>query len=324
MASPNSSVFFPLSETIPSLPEWGDPAKWTSASGVQSWEGSCRGVKVDSLSHRTVSLLLELLECDVGMIVGAVDSAGHLEMTLVPSRGFSLPDGVASCQRVEMDQTMAGLGWATQSTVVSADVASDQRFSDPLLSQLAVVSGVMVPVTIGQQPHQLLGLLRRNDREITAEEIALIESLAQLLASQIQRGTVAADEAASACPSVPVLSDPKTLLASTPTVKEMVSRMQAERRVSPRHEYRRQQWIGPIGCGVMPRREDYFPVECVDISTGGFAFYLDKPPTFNALVVILDMHQPPLYVAARIVHVRKRTQDSRVVYEVGCQFVVRL
>jgi hypothetical protein len=219
---------------------------------------------------------------------------------------------------------MAGAAWTSHSSVVSADVASDHRFLDPTLRQLGVVAALMVPVKVGQQPHQLIGLLRRRDGAFTAEEVALVESIAQPLACRTERWPAGDHVPPTAWPArESEVADPTMQLATTPAIQDTLSQLQADRRVSPRHDFRRQQWIGPIACGVLPRREDYFAVECVDISTGGFAFYLDRTPSFNSLIVILDMHHPPLYVAARVVHLRKPSHRPNL-FEVGCQFIVRL
>lgn len=279
-----------------------------------------------SLIRSTVSLLVDLLEADLGAMVESSSDGRQLEMTFITPSDTDRSGGTTAPSLVDIDRTMAGIAWSSQSSVVCADVTSDQRFSDSTLRRMGIVAGMLVPIKVAPPSRRLIGVFRRRGQGFTAEEVNLVESLASPLAYRIGGGRQSGENVAPQNWSavVPEVADPEMRLATGPAIQSTLSRIQAERRISPRHDYQRRQWIGPIGCGVLPRREEYFPVECVDISTGGFAFLIDRPPTFNSLVVILDMQQPPIYVAARIVHVRKRSQNSRPIFEIGCQFVVRL
>jgi hypothetical protein len=74
----------------------------------------------------------------------------------------------------------------------------------------------------------------------------------------------------------------------------------------------------------MPSEEDFFEVECRDLSGGGMSFCLDERPEFERLVIALG--RPPLviYFSACVVHVAPVDQEDGTRYRVGCHFQERV
>lgn len=96
-----------------------------------------------------------------------------------------------------------------------------------------------------------------------------------------------------------------------------------ERRRRPRLEYAFVQRVGPLIHGRRPHPRRFFQVECKDISTGGFSFYLDELPDFYEMVVALGPQGDETLIQARVAHVREIECDDGVRYLIGCRFVER-
>jgi PAS domain S-box-containing protein len=74
--------------------------------------------------------------------------------------------------------------------VVTDDLAHERRFSDLLLRNLGVVSGLTVPLYLGKQPLGTLGGYSRRRRLFTTEEVAFAETIGYLLTASIAREKV--------------------------------------------------------------------------------------------------------------------------------------
>jgi len=98
----------------------------------------------------------------------------------------------------------------------------------------------------------------------------------------------------------------------------------AERRTSPRKEYRYTQSIAPIYGGVIPSRNRFFSVKCCDISAGGVSFFLDEAPDFKDLVVALGQSPSLTHFTARVARVVEKSEGNRTRYLVGCRFTGRV
>jgi len=132
-----------------------------------------------------------------------------------------------------------------------------------------------------------------------ALETAPAQVPAETAAAQVPVGTAAAD---------PILS----------------ANSGAERRRSFRRAYRYRQAIAPMTSGAMPARWEFFEVDCWDLSLGGIAFFLDRSPNFESLVVALGRPPALSYLTARVVRVAHMEQHGRMRYLVGCRFLERV
>lgn len=97
-----------------------------------------------------------------------------------------------------------------------------------------------------------------------------------------------------------------------------------EQRTSPRRAFHYYQLIAPMFDQRIPRRPEFFPVECRDISAGGIAFLFDRRPDFETLVVILGRPPAENYFTARVVRVAEDRHDGKLKYVIGCQFTGRV
>jgi PAS domain S-box-containing protein len=91
-------------------------------------------------------------------------------------------------------------------------------------------------------------------------------------------------------------------------------------RSSPRRTFRCRQRIAPTFGGQLPGPDDFFEVECKDISAGGIAIRLNCPPDFETLVVALGKPPRESYVSARVVRCAPAGRDGEAGYVVGCCF----
>jgi len=95
-------------------------------------------------------------------------------------------------------------------------------------------------------------------------------------------------------------------------------------RKSPRRVYEYRQIIAPVLGDAMPLADDFFPVECRDISAGGIAFYLNRQPEFKALVVGLGRPPKVTYFTAEVIHFEKVEHRGQERYLLGCHFTGRV
>jgi PAS domain S-box-containing protein len=97
-----------------------------------------------------------------------------------------------------------------------------------------------------------------------------------------------------------------------------------ERRTSRRRAYPFAQRIAPWSGDAPPSPRQFFRVHCKDISEGGIAFFMDRLPDFEDLVMALG-HPPKLtHITARVVRVAGVEHNGRHRYLVGCRFTGRL
>ena len=95
-------------------------------------------------------------------------------------------------------------------------------------------------------------------------------------------------------------------------------------RSSPRKKYTCNQRIGPMHGGLLPTTDEYFNVECNDISKGGISFYLKRPPGCEQFAVVLGQKPKITILAAKVVNTKEVEHDDQQMYLVGCQFIDRI
>ncbi|MBS0207640.1 MAG: PilZ domain-containing protein [Planctomycetes bacterium] len=97
-----------------------------------------------------------------------------------------------------------------------------------------------------------------------------------------------------------------------------------ERRNRLRQSYPTVQLIAPYRQGVLPKREDFRPVQCQDLSTGGFSFYLAELPDFDRLVVALATSSQSIHLTAAVAHSRPAESNEGPLFLIGCRFLGRV
>ena len=98
----------------------------------------------------------------------------------------------------------------------------------------------------------------------------------------------------------------------------------AEKRSSPRREFRYLQRIAPIVDGHVPEDDEFIKVVCCDISAGGFSFLTSKPPEYEELVISLGSPPNDRKVIAKVVRIVKTEENGQLMRQVGCQFIGRV
>ena len=95
-------------------------------------------------------------------------------------------------------------------------------------------------------------------------------------------------------------------------------------RTSPRRNYQYRQTVAPMFGRELPPQTKFFEVECKDISAGGIAFYLDRPPDFENVVVALGRPPAQTHFTARVVRIATLRRDGKRCYLIGCRFTGRV
>ncbi len=282
--------------------------------------------QLSDLLETAASLVARLLDADLGGVSEVVDSGTALRMTVASPGNCEWEEGrTVEELPLEMSKSMAGCAISKGGTVLVSDLAADNRFSEEFLQRQGVVSAMTVPVQLIDEPLGALAAYRTEQRAFTADDARFVEAIGQLLSSLVAR--FSAEEVLkkrrSTTGSKGVLRSVEIALAggigaeATPDVGE-------EARSSERHQYAHGQLIARMINGKLPAPADFFEVDCRDLSAGGFSFYLDNPPDFDALVVALGRRSALSHFAARVAHVAKVQHDNRQQYLIGCQFTERV
>ncbi len=96
-----------------------------------------------------------------------------------------------------------------------------------------------------------------------------------------------------------------------------------EQRQSVRRSYQYSQRVAPMYGARPPSRDEFFEVQCNDISAGGLSFFLDRAPAFDKLIVALGKEPALTFFTAEVVRVASVQRDGPKVYLVGCRFTGR-
>jgi hypothetical protein len=75
---------------------------------------------------------------------------------------------------------------------------------------------------------------------------------------------------------------------------------------------------------LFPQVDEYFNVECNDISQGGISFFLKRPPGCEHFAVALGQRPRITVLIGRVAYAREVDHDGDRMYLVGCQFINRL
>ncbi len=76
--------------------------------------------------------------------------------------------------------------------------------------------------------------------------------------------------------------------------------------------------------GLKPAQNAFIEVQCFDLSSGGFSFWLDGRPDFQMLIVALGVPPHEKLVSARVVRVEDISRQGQARFRVGCQFLRRI
>jgi hypothetical protein len=106
--------------------------------------------------------------------------------------------------------------------------------------------------------------------------------------------------------------------------KSSAAKAHEKMRSSPRKIYPFHQRVAPMHGGLRPSTDEYFNVECNDISQGGISFYLKRPPGCDRFAIVLGQKPKLTVLVGRVVYSKEVDRDGQPMYLVGCQFIDRL
>jgi hypothetical protein len=95
-------------------------------------------------------------------------------------------------------------------------------------------------------------------------------------------------------------------------------------RSSPRKTFKCNQRVAPLRNDLPPQKDEYFNVECNDLSQGGISFYLKRPPGCERFAVVLGQKPMVTTLVGRVASTKEVTHNGEHMFLVGCQFVGRL
>jgi hypothetical protein len=107
-------------------------------------------------------------------------------------------------------------------------------------------------------------------------------------------------------------------------VHDMMKTSNEERRGRDRKNFPTVQMIAPYANGQLPTRDQFRPVRCQDLSTGGMAFFFEKVPDFEHLVVALSSNSQVIHLTAVVAHCKSVEVADETLVLVGCRFLGRV
>lgn len=139
------------------------------------------------LMQDAVALAAEALDADLG---GMAEVTGGRELVLTVAatdkRG-KLVHPTSHTYPLTTEACMAAYVVNMACPVVCADLAAESRFGDLLLRKLGVVSGLCVPLHLGNEVFGTLGVYATRPREFLDDDLHFLETIAHLLTSAITR-----------------------------------------------------------------------------------------------------------------------------------------
>ena len=106
--------------------------------------------------------------------------------------------------------------------------------------------------------------------------------------------------------------------------EEQINGAPINRRGEPRRPFPVRQLIAPYVNGQLPTRGMFVQVLCHDISPGGFSFFDQEPPAYSSLIAALGAPSAPIFLCARILHIRATDSGSQSKFLVACRFTGRV
>jgi hypothetical protein len=228
--------------------------------------------------------------------------------------------------------SMASRAFRSTEILTIPDLHAERRFIDLRLRELGLAAWLIAPLYLNARPYGVIGLCCRQPRRWRDDDIFFMETMAHMLtaaAAIAARGQMARDRGnmpAEDRLEAPDESGSDASPGSQPQGPDgpRPAPSGAERRSSPRHPYPAAQKIAFCTADSALARDNFFPVQCKDISATGIAFLLDRAPDSETVVVELGRAPRVTKVVCRIVRVSPTEVDGRRKYLVGCRFIGRL
>lgn len=98
----------------------------------------------------------------------------------------------------------------------------------------------------------------------------------------------------------------------------------SERRDRQRRPYPCHQFVAPFRDARMPENDEYQPVLCHDLSTGGFSYFTDELPDHDLIVVAFGAAPKFTYITAQVRYAKRVAQGASALFQIGCMFLGRI
>ena len=267
---------------------------------------------LSALLHDSAAILAEILQADLTGVGEVIEQGTVLKQTIAAYDAEGRPLApVRHRSSPNCNDSMAAYALKEAFATVTPDLATEGRFTDPVLRELGVISALCVRLQLNGEPFGTLGVYRKKKGDFTPADAWFATTVAMQVVSLIAR--IKGEEAVRQ-------QGGEGLESCPPDDDEQDDGL----RSSPRREYPYAQMIAPTTGGATPQQDGFFPVQCKDISGGGISLYLDHPPDFPTLVISLGTPPTLSQFRARVVHVEQVERDGQELYLVGCQFMDRL
>jgi hypothetical protein len=292
------------------------------------------GTLLEAMLPRAVSLVGQFVEADLAGVARLADNGVSLKTSIAPTRVPGQRPWV-ELSPLSADDSANGYTLEHGLAMVVSDLETEQRFEDAFLRGLEVARAIVVPILVSDKAIGTLGAYWTQPRTLLPEDVQATEAIARLFSAGISRVHIGnaeggdhggGTESAAGEPSeywlAPAGDTGKS--ASGAGNKAASKPGGKNRRRSARKPFSRWQWIAPLHSGVLPTLQQFYQVECCDLSNGGISLYVATPPQFSSLVIGLGDPPDMKYVTARIVRVLPMRRNGRDVYQLGCQFMGRI
>jgi hypothetical protein len=305
------------------------------------------GTLLEAMLPRAVSLVGQFIEADLAGVARLADGGVSLKLSIAPTR---VPGQNPWVESSPLNPNHSANGYALENglPMVVSDLGTEQRFEDPFLRGLEVARAMIVPILVSGKAIGTLGAYWTQPQTLLPEDVQAAEAIARLLAAGISRARIGKGEnqdygqgvvesadgqSRDDCPAPPAIEidglaaalaadvDNKSPSGAGDSPSKPVGK---NRRRSVRKPFNKLQWIAPLYRGVLPTLQQFYQVECCDLSNGGVSLYVTSSPQFDSVVIGLGEPPDMKYFSARVVRVQPMQHNGREVYQLGCQFMGRI
>lgn len=146
------------------------------------------------LMQDAMALLSEALETELGGVGEVLPDRQTLVMKVAATDNHGkLVNPVTHDTPLSPGISLAGYTLSAACPVITANLATEQRFSDLLLRRLGVVSALCVPLSLGEEGVGVLGVYAKKERTFANDDVHLAETVGHLLTTSIARTRIEAD-----------------------------------------------------------------------------------------------------------------------------------
>jgi len=145
-----------------------------------------KGLDLDSLVDLAVNSLIEGLNVDFAEVFQLLDSQARL--VLRAGLGWKADVRIGKTTIAAGKNSQAGFTLVSRQPVIVEDLRAEARFkAPPLLLRHKVVSGISVIVSGPEEAWGVLGAHTKTKRAFSREDVAFLQAVANILASEIER-----------------------------------------------------------------------------------------------------------------------------------------